>query len=85
MVSKDDLCRKIEKSFPGMGTCGVDFDIDFDERSKAWSVEFHRGRQHLQFLVGTGEAALPSWEEGNSLPMKKARLLRFFHELQTEH
>ena len=56
MVSKKELCKKIEDIHPDIGACGVDFDVDFDKKEKAWVVDFHQGRQHLRTFIEDNEA-----------------------------
>lgn len=56
MASKNALCRKIEAILPDVGRCGVDFDVNFDPKAKAWAIDFHRGQHHLRTFVEEGEA-----------------------------
>lgn len=56
MVTKEELCKKIEKVHPDIGVCGIDFDVEFDNKAKAWAVDFHQGRQHLRTFVEDSEA-----------------------------
>ena len=39
MIAKEELCKKIEEVFPQAGACGIDFDVQYDEENKAWSVD----------------------------------------------
>ncbi len=56
MVTKQELCKKIEDVFPHAGVCGVDFDVEYDENSKAWAVDLHHGHRHLRTFIETEEA-----------------------------
>jgi hypothetical protein len=56
MVSKQELCKKIEDVFPDAGVCGVDIDVEYDETAKAWAVEMHHGHHHLRTFIETEEA-----------------------------
>lgn len=56
MVTKEELCKKIEKIHPKMGACGIDFDVDYDKKAKAWAVDFHQGRQHLRTFIEDNDA-----------------------------
>lgn len=56
MVTKQEICKKIEEVHPKMGVCGVDFDVEFDKKAKAWAVDFHQGHQHLRTFVEDEEA-----------------------------
>lgn len=51
MVSKRELCKRIETLHPKMGVCGIDFDVEYDKKAKAWAVDFHQGKQHLRTFV----------------------------------
>lgn len=56
MISKQQLCKKIEEVFPQAGACGIDYDVDFDEENKAWTVDLHHGPHHLKTFIDTDEA-----------------------------
>lgn len=79
MVTKQELCKKIEDVFPDTGTCGVDFDVEYDESAKAWAVDLHHGQHHLRTFIETEEA--DSCLEGKfciPLGMQVAQLKRNF-------
>ncbi len=57
MVTKKELCKKIEEVFPDAGVCGIDFDVEFDAKNNAWSVDLHHGSQHLKTFIETYEAS----------------------------
>jgi len=56
MITKQDICKKIEEVFPQAGACGIDYDVDFDESNKAWTVDLHHGSHHLKTFIETDEA-----------------------------
>jgi hypothetical protein len=56
MVTKQELCKKIEDVHPDIGVCGIDFDVEYDHMANAWAVDFHQGRQHLRTFVEDNEA-----------------------------
>lgn len=56
MISKQELCQKIQSVHPDIGVCGVDFDVEYDEKAHAWSVDFHQGKQHLRTFIEDTEA-----------------------------
>jgi hypothetical protein len=56
MVTRQELCKKIEEVFPDAGLCGVDFDVNFDEKNKAWAVDLHHGTHHLKTYIEIDEA-----------------------------
>lgn len=79
MITKEELCKKIEEVFPKAGACGIDFDVEFDEENKAWAVELHHGSQHLKTFIEVNEA--DSCLEGKScipLGMQIAQLKHNF-------
>ena len=57
MVTKQEICKKIEEVFPEAGVCGIDFDVEFDDKNKAWSVDLHHGSHHLKTFLEIDEAA----------------------------
>jgi len=79
MVTKQELCKKIEDVFPNVGVCGVDFDVEYDESATAWTVDLHHGQHHLRTFIEIDEA--DSCLEGRScipLGIQIAQLKRNF-------
>ena len=58
MITKDALCKKIEDVFPKAGSCGVDFDVEFDDDVQAWTVDLHHDGRHLRTFVDVDEASV---------------------------
>lgn len=86
MVTKEELCKKIESIHPDMGVCGVDFDVEFDEKVKAWVVDFHQGRQHLRTFVEIDEAdSCLEKDRCLSLALQIGQLRRNFDKYIHEH
>ncbi len=56
MVTRQELCEKIEEVFPNAGACGIDFDVEYDEKVQAWAVDLHHGQHHLRTFIETDEA-----------------------------
>lgn len=56
MATQQELCKKIESIHPDIGVCGIDFDVEYDEKAQAWAVDFHQGKQHLKTYVEDNEA-----------------------------
>jgi len=56
MISKEDICKKIEEIIPEAGKCGIDFNVEYDEDNQAWAVDLHEGRMHLKTFVEDTEA-----------------------------
>ena len=79
MATKEELCKKIEQVFPQAGVCGVDIDVEYDEKVKAWTVDLHQGHRRLRTFIETDEAS--NCIEGDScipLGMQIAQLKRNF-------
>jgi hypothetical protein len=79
MITRQELCKKIEEVFPQAGACGIDYDVEFDGKAGAWAVDLHHGAQHLKTFIETDEA--DSCLEGKScipLGMQIAQLKRNF-------
>ena len=56
MVTKQELCKKIQEVHPDIGVCGIDFTVEFDNKARAWVVDFNHGNQHLRTFVEDNEA-----------------------------
>jgi hypothetical protein len=79
MVTKEEICKKIEEVMPNAGVCGIDFDVEFDDNVQAWAVDLHHGHHHLRTFLETDEAS--SCIEGKScisLGMQISQLKRNF-------
>jgi hypothetical protein len=79
MITKQELCKKIEEVFPDIGVCGVDIDVEYDEEAKAWVVDLHHENHRLRTFIEADEAK--SCMEGNiciPLGMQLAQLKRNF-------
>lgn len=86
MVSKKELCERIEGIHPDIGECGVDFDVNFDKEAKAWAVDFHQGRQHLRTFIEDNEAdSCLSEERCLSLALQIGQLRVNFEKYIHEH
>ena len=56
MITKTELCNKIEDVYPEAGVCGVDFDVDYDHCADAWVVDLHQGKHHLKTFIERDDA-----------------------------
>jgi len=56
MLTKEQLCKKIEDVAPGIGVCGVDLNVDYDKENRAWTVDLKRGERHLKTFLENPEA-----------------------------
>jgi hypothetical protein len=57
MITKTELCNKIQDVYPEAGVCGVDFDVDYDHSANAWVVDLHQGSHHLKTFIETDDAS----------------------------
>lgn len=86
MVTKEELCQKIAKVHPDIGVCGIDFDVEFDEKANAWAVDFHRDRHHLKTFVEDNEAdSCLAEERCMSLALQISQLRTNFDKYIHEH
>jgi hypothetical protein len=58
MASRDDICRKIEEIIPEAGRCGIDYNVEYDKKNHAWTVDLHQGEQHLKTFIEDNEAEI---------------------------
>lgn len=56
MLTKEELCRKIIEVFPDIGECGIDVNVEWDERNKAWAVDLKKDEEELKTFLETNEA-----------------------------
>lgn len=47
MPSKEELCAKIRAIYPEIGECGIDVDVEWNEKKEAWIVDLKRGDKEL--------------------------------------
>ncbi len=86
MVTRQELCKRIESIHPDIGVCGVDFDVNYDEKAKAWAVDFHQGKQHLKTFVENFEAeSCLDEEQCMSLALQIGQLRANFEKYIHEH
>lgn len=80
MITKQELCKKIEEVFPKAGICGIDFDVEFDEDNKAWAVDLHHGEKHLKTFIELEEA--DSCLEGHSCIPLAVQIAQLKHNFE---
>lgn len=56
MLTKEELCRKITEVFPDIGECGIDVNVEWDERNKAWAVDLKKDKEELKTFLEINEA-----------------------------
>jgi len=46
-MTKEELCAKIEAIHPDIGKCGIEVDVEWNEKKKAWVVDLKKGDREL--------------------------------------
>ncbi len=86
MVTQKELCERIQSIHPDIGVCGVDFDVEYDDKAKAWVVDFHQGKQHLRTFIEDNEAdSCLEKDQCMSLAMQIGQLRYNFEKYIHEH
>ncbi len=57
MYDKRELCEKIKEIYPDIGECGIDVDVEYDEKKKAWVVDLKKGKHELKTHLEPEEAS----------------------------
>jgi len=48
MYDKKKLCNKIIDIYPEIGQCGIDVDVNFNDKKNVWIVDLKKGKHKLQ-------------------------------------
>ncbi len=56
MYNKKELCEKIKGIYPDIGECGIDVDVEYDEKKKAWIVDLKKDNHELKTHLEPAEA-----------------------------
>lgn len=56
MTNRQQLCSTIEKIYPEIGSCDVDFKVDYSKEAKAWVVRYEKDGHSLSTHVEDTEA-----------------------------
>jgi hypothetical protein len=51
MVTKQELCKKIEEIFPHAGICGMDYDVEYDQNTQSWEMIVNNGSSRLRTFI----------------------------------
>jgi hypothetical protein len=57
-MNKEELCEKIRKIYPGIGRCGIDLNVNYDDEINQWCVSLIRDGKELKTYLETGDAEL---------------------------
>lgn len=75
MMTRSEICQKIETIYPEIGQCGIDVDVDWDETKRVWVVDLKRGGQELTtHLENTDAEACMQGEKCVALGLQIAQL-----------
>jgi hypothetical protein len=58
MHNKKELCNKIISLYPDIGECGINLDVDFDEKKKCWVVDLKKDAHELVHYLEPSDADL---------------------------
>ncbi len=56
MHDKKELCEKITTLYPEIGVCGIDIDVDYDKKNKAWAVNLKKDDHELKHYLEVPDA-----------------------------
>ncbi len=56
MCDKGKLCEKITSIYPDIGICGIDIDVSYDEKKKAWVVNLKKEGHELKHYLEIPDA-----------------------------
>lgn len=58
MIDKAQLCKKIVEIYPDIGECGIDVDVEYNEKEGRWVVNLQKEEHHLKTFLENGDAEL---------------------------
>jgi hypothetical protein len=58
MHDKNELCERIRQIYPDIGECGINVDVEFDEKKQAWVVDLKKDQHELKTYLEPDDAAL---------------------------
>jgi hypothetical protein len=56
MYDKEELCRKIKTIYPDISECGIDVDVDFDEKADTLVVYLKMGEKKVKHFLPVEDA-----------------------------
>ncbi len=56
MYQKNQICEKITTLFPKIGKCGIDVNVEFDQKNNAWAVRLKKNYQELTTFLEPEDA-----------------------------
>ncbi len=52
-VDPKRLCKKIEEIYPDIGACGINLEVEYDEKAKSWAVVLEKAGKILKTHLET--------------------------------
>jgi hypothetical protein len=85
MFTKKELGREIEKMYPDFGVCGVDFEVEYNNKVNAWTLDLNKKKYHLKTFIENrdvnqcfhGKQCIPLSLQVNQL---RENLEKYMHE-----
>jgi hypothetical protein len=56
MIDKSELCEKIISIYPDIGQCGIEVQVEYDEKQKRWVVDLKKNGHKLKTYLEDGDA-----------------------------
>jgi hypothetical protein len=56
MIDRKTLCEKIRQLYPDIGACGIDVDVEYDQRENNWVVHLKKDSRKLKTFLEEGDA-----------------------------
>ena len=51
-----EICNKIQSMYPGVGSCGAEISVSFNEKNKAWLVHLEKDNHTLDHYLALSDA-----------------------------
>ncbi len=55
-INKEQLCNKIQKNYPDIGSCGIGVDTQWDEDTGSWVVDLKKEGKELTTHLEASDA-----------------------------
>ncbi|MBM9536483.1 hypothetical protein [Desulfobulbus alkaliphilus] len=56
MYSEKQLCDKIRSLYPEIGACGIDIDVNYNDKEQAWLVTLKKDAKELKHYLNLPDA-----------------------------
>lgn len=55
-IDKNQLCEKIRELYPDIGRCGIDIEVNYDQKEGRWVVDLKKDHHELKTFLEPGDA-----------------------------